>query len=64
MSQVPVWLTTQMRVRNYYLGFGWEEVDAFEIDLSKYTGPLLGYGKHRSPCMIRPAEETTTQPST
>ena len=64
MGRVPVWLTTQMRVRDYYLGFGWEEVDAFETDLSKYTGPLLGYGLHKSPCMIRPAEGDATQPST
>ena len=64
MDQMPVWLTTQMRVLNYYLKFGWEEVDAFETDLSKYTGPLLGYGLHKSPCMIRPADGSATQPST
>ena len=64
MDQMPVWLTTQMRVQNYYLKFDWKEVDAFETDLSKYTGPLLGYGLHKSPCMIRPADGSATQPST
>ncbi|MCJ1460411.1 hypothetical protein MMC28_010793 [Mycoblastus sanguinarius] len=53
-DELPVFLSTQMRGRNFYSKLGWEDADFLDIDLEKWAGPLSGYGVHRSPCMIRP----------
>ena len=50
---LPIWLVTQMRGRDMYLKFGFEDVDVLDVDFSEYTGPYRGYGVHRSICMVR-----------
>lgn len=54
LDELPIWLCTQMRGRNLYLKFGWEDVDCIDVDLGELAGPNNGYGMHRSPCMVRP----------
>lgn len=53
---LPVWLGTQMRGRNLYLKWGFEDVDSVDIDLTEFGGEWCGYGVHRSPCMLRMPE--------
>ena len=48
-----VYIGTQMRGRNLYRKYGWEDVDYVDIDLSEWGGKLRGYGVHRSPIMLR-----------
>lgn len=43
-----------MRGQGIYGKFGWEDVDCIDVDLAERAGPGLGYGMHRSPCMVRP----------
>lgn len=50
---LPIWLSTQMRGRNLYLKWGFEDVDSVDIDLTEFGGDWSGYGVHRSPCMLR-----------
>ena len=52
-DKVPIWLITQMRGRNLYARFGFEDVDVLDIDFAEYMGPLQGYGVHRNICMVR-----------
>ena len=52
-NTMPIWLVTQMRGRDFYQRFGFEDVDVLDIDFSEYTGPYRGFGVHRSICMIR-----------
>ena len=49
----PVWLVTQMRGRELYRKFGFDDADVLDIDLSEYAGSHRGFGSHRSICMIR-----------
>lgn len=53
LEKEKVWIQTQMRGRNVYRRYGWEEVDHLNIDLSEWGGKLRGFGVHRSPCMLR-----------
>ncbi|KZP25810.1 hypothetical protein FIBSPDRAFT_367977 [Athelia psychrophila] len=57
---LPVWLSTQMRGRNLYLKWGFEDVDSLDIDLKEFGGEWSGYGVHRSPCMLRMPGGTNT----
>ena len=52
-----IWLVTQMRGRELYRKFGFEDVDVLDIDLSEYAGPHRGFGLHRNICMIRKPKE-------
>ena len=54
MDRHPAWLAAQPKGRGLYGRFGWKEVDYLDIDLSKWAGPLTGYGLLRSTLMIRP----------
>ncbi|MCJ1472986.1 hypothetical protein MMC13_001635, partial [Lambiella insularis] len=53
LEKEKVWLGTQMRGRNLYRRYGWEDVDHVDIDLSDWGGKYRGYGIHRSPLMLR-----------
>ncbi|MCJ1378760.1 hypothetical protein MMC17_001859 [Xylographa soralifera] len=55
----PVWLVTQMRGRELYRKFGFDDADMLDIDLSEYAGPHRGFGSHRSMCMIRQPKDAT-----
>ena len=48
-----IWLSTQMRGRDFYRKYGWENVDNVDIDLSEWGGKYCGFGIHRSPLMLR-----------
>lgn len=62
-DEVPIWLVTQMRGRQMYLKFGFEDVDVLDVDFSEYTGPYRGFGLHRSICMVRqPGGVTSSGP--
>lgn len=52
-DKVPIWLITQMRGRNLYARFGFEDVDVLDVDFAEYMGPWRGYGVHRNICMVR-----------
>ena len=52
-DKLPIWIVTQMRGREMYNKFGFEDVDVLDIDYSEYAGPYRGFGVHRSICMIR-----------
>lgn len=52
-DKVLIWLITQMRGRDLYQKFGFEDVDVLDIDFSEYTGPYRGFGVHRNICMVR-----------
>lgn len=52
-DDVPVWIVTQARGRGMYLKFGFEDTGHLDVDLAEYMGPNLGFGSHRTFCMIR-----------
>ena len=53
LDKQEVWLTTQMLGRGFYRKFGWQDVDAVDMDLSEYLGELRGFGIHRTACLVR-----------
>ena len=52
-GQLPIWLHTQVRAAGFYDKFGWKEVDGLDVDMSEWKGDGLGFGMHRSLCMVR-----------
>ena len=53
LESEKVWIQTQMRGRNVYRRWGWTDVENFDVDLSRWAGPMKGFGVHRSPSMLR-----------
>lgn len=53
LGDKQVFVQTFMGAQGMYAKFGWEEVDATEIDLVEWGGDARGFGLHRSPQMIR-----------
>lgn len=52
-DQVPICLVTQLRGREIYLKFAFEDVDVIDIDMSDFAGPYRGFGIHRNVFMVR-----------
>ena len=53
LDKQEIWLTTQMPGRDFYRKFGWEDVDAVDMDFSTYLGSFRGFGIHRTMFMMR-----------
>ena len=53
LDKEEIWLTTQMPGREFYRRFGWEDIDAVDMDLSTYLGKYKGFGVHRTVFMMR-----------
>ncbi|CAG8978994.1 hypothetical protein HYALB_00009896 [Hymenoscyphus albidus] len=53
LEKKTVFVQTFMGARGVYAKYGWQEVDATEIDLAEWAGSGMGFGLHRSPQMIR-----------
>ena len=50
---LPIWLATQARARHVYETLGFEEVGVVDVDFGEFMGPYMGFGVHRSVCMVR-----------
>ncbi|CAG8949308.1 hypothetical protein HYFRA_00004934 [Hymenoscyphus fraxineus] len=53
LEKETVFVQTFMGSREIYAKYGWQEVDATEINLAEWAGDGMGFGVHRSPQMIR-----------
>ena len=53
LGKLPVWLHTQVREWGFYKKFSLNEVDCLAVDMSRWKGEDMGFGMHRSPCMMR-----------
>ena len=53
LDRQEIWITTQMLGREFYRKFGWQDIDAVDMDLSNYIGELRGFGVHRTACLVR-----------
>lgn len=53
LDSMPTWLNAQPDGYALYKKFRWRDIEAVDVDLSKWAGPNKGYGVHRTVCMLR-----------
>ncbi|KAL2045976.1 hypothetical protein ABVK25_011865 [Lepraria finkii] len=52
LDKLPIFVVTTIRGQGICRKFCWKDVDYVDVNLAERAGPDLGYGMHRSPCML------------
>ena len=53
LAQETIWVQTSISRRSIFLGFGWEDIDHVDVDLTRWAEENMGYGCYRLQMMIR-----------